>query len=83
MRHREQWVVTYRIETSEGIILMEFFRGSRAECSHIARHSGRGENDQERTGSWKPIIGCASEWDEMLSNGCEALGLYPAVAEAR
>jgi hypothetical protein len=81
---RDHWVVTYRIETKEGIMLMEFYRGSQAECRRIAENSAaRGENDQEKTGSWKPIIGPADSWDEFMEAGVEVYGFEPVVIEAR
>ncbi len=81
---RDNWVVTYRIETKEGIMVMEFYRGSQAECRRIALLSvGIGSNDQERTGSWRPIIGPAVDWDEFLEVGCEVYGFEPVMIEAR
>ena len=85
MKHRrQQWVVTYRIETREGIMVMEFYRGSHDECVRIALNSfSGGSNDQERTGSWKPIIGQADDWDEFVESGCEAMGFEAVLVEAR
>jgi hypothetical protein len=41
---REQWVVTYRVETNDGILIVEFYRGSHAECTRIAQHSAKGDS---------------------------------------
>jgi len=79
---RDDWVVTYRIETNEGIMLMEFYRGARAECLRIAQHSAKGDSDREQTGSWTPIIGPAERWDAFLQDGVEVCGFEPVYAEA-
>lgn len=78
-----EWVVTYRVETNSGILIVEFYRGSRAECLRIAQHSAKGDSDQEQTGSWTPIIGPAQGWDEFLQAGVEVHGFTPVYAEAR
>jgi len=78
----EQWVVTYRVETNDDNLIVEFYRGTREECVRIARHSAKGDSDEEGTGSWRPIIGPADDWDKFLDDGV-ARGLKPIVAEVR
>ena len=64
---REPWVVAYRIDTNEGDLIVEFYRGSRQECERIKANSApKGDSDQGGTGWWKPVIGPAESWDEFV-----------------
>jgi hypothetical protein len=67
---RQQWVVTYRIQSRDGVTLVEFYRGTRSECLRICDHCGGGEDDSRRTEQpWRPILGPAHSWDEFLAEG--------------
>jgi len=67
-----QWVVTYKHQQIDGgILVTEFYRGSRDECVRICTHSGEGEDDRCRTQQWRPVIGTASSWDEFVSQAAE------------
>lgn len=63
-----EWVVTYTIEfANRDIMVTEFFRGEREECERISAQSGGGEHDARWTKRpWKPIVGPAHEWDDLL-----------------
>jgi hypothetical protein len=61
-----QWVVTYQLETSDDIIVTEFFRGSHEECLRICQQSARGSDDRHKTGRWMPVLGTAKNWDDFL-----------------
>jgi hypothetical protein len=57
------WVVTYEITSPDGLMLAEFYRGSRKECQRIEAASSVGEDDRRRTFDWKPMTGPAENWD--------------------
>jgi hypothetical protein len=64
-----QWVVTYRHEQIDGgVMVAEFFRGTREECIRIMTHSGEGENDKCPTSGWKAVMGTARSWDVFIAD---------------
>jgi hypothetical protein len=76
----EQWVVTYRMEprlvigNMPNATITEFYRGSQAECTRIAKAFAGGEDDRTRCNPWTIIIGPAECWDELLEdNECELI----------
>jgi hypothetical protein len=62
----ELWVVTYTIDFIGETLVTEFYRGDRDECFRIRAASCGGEHDQRKSVRWKPIVGLASEWDDLL-----------------
>ena len=63
----DDWVVTYTIEDQFGIFVTEFYRGEMEECVRIRAHSGGGDDDRRSTNRpWKPTIGPAREWDQLV-----------------
>jgi hypothetical protein len=80
---KEQWVVTYRIETEDGVTIMEFFRGTPWECRRIQEHSSGGECDSgPTTQPWGVIIGPAKDWDEFLARAMDMPGVEAITLEA-
>lgn len=80
---RNDWVVTYRIESDEGVMVMEFYRGSHAECARIRDHSACGEHDgTPTTQPWGIVIGPAYAWDEFLERASELPGVEAVWLEA-
>jgi hypothetical protein len=64
---RDDWVVTYRVETATSVITTEFYRGDMEECIRIGRHSMAGEDDRYRTPRrWVVVVGPARDWDDFL-----------------
>lgn len=66
-----QWVVTYRFEVHDNVLVTEFFRGDREECDRICDHFAPGEDDRVQTGAWRPILGTAKSWDIFLEDAAE------------
>ena len=63
-----QWVVTYEITTPGGLMLAEFFRGTRKECQRIEANSSVGEDDRRPTCQpWKVQAGPADNWDHYVA----------------
>ena len=80
---RNQWVVTYRMECGCGVMIMEFYRGTRAECIRIRDHSAGGECDGHHTEQpWGVVIGPACDWDEFLSSASQIPGVEAIMLEA-
>ena len=79
MRVEQDWVVTFRVETREGMAITEFYRGSRDECLRIkAMSTCGGSDDQRTTRGWRAIAGLAQEWDDFLdaeSAPCEVFAV--------
>ena len=64
-----QWVVTYEISTPQGLMLAEFFRGSRKECERIGANSSVGEDDRRPTYQpWRVQTGPADNWDHYVAH---------------
>ena len=79
IREFDLWVVTYRIELHDNILVTEFYRGHHDECVRILNHSGEGSNDQHRTGRWCPIIGTLESWEDFLTITKDSNGEFVAV----
>lgn len=82
MKRRDDWVVTYRMECDCGVTIMEFYRGTRAECIRIRDHSAMGEHDGHCTEQpWGVVIGPAASWDEFLETASQMPGVEPVTLE--
>ena len=79
-----KWVVTYKLFTEEGSLIIEFYRGSREECQRIKARSHSGEDDR-RGGLHlhECIVGPAHEWDDFLVQAAQMPGVETMVMEAR
>ena len=79
-----KWVVTYKLDSSEGRMIIEFYRGTRAECERIKARSHSGEDDQHGGLYLRDVvIGPAQEWDDFLLQAAEMPGVETLVMEAR
>ena len=77
---QQQWVVTYRIETPDGAVFAEFFRGDEQECRRIEAASCGGDHDMRWTPKpWTPVTSLAANWDAFREFGITS-GAYTLVA---
>jgi len=84
--HQQQlsdaWVVTYRLELrGRGMIIYEAYRGPKAECERIARHSAAPNTHAGHVVSaFKVITGPAQLWEDFLAENTEN-NTSPAMAD--
>jgi hypothetical protein len=73
----EPWVVTYETEHRGDELITrstdEFYRGDKAECERIARHSASPTttSDGHKITMFKVVIGPAADWDKFLREWAE------------